>query len=812
MSDTSANYNQVIEFLNSRRFFCFKNKNNIILDKETGLLWADIPQFRQNDIDMEQAKKQLRKYDFGFPSFRIPNKEEICALYKGGNPLQLGTLRKVATDGSFKTIGDIVSNKRITPAYTHGYFFPCSDYLSQKYLKGSPESLLSMLLENDLTPFSDFPSIVKAYEFLKKEKTVSNCQIPMGIDHKDRKEQILNSISEIEKKCWDLKFKIMDALAKANVWIYSIQGNEKVIWDRNTGLLWQDFDSVTNEYIDKSNAKEELAKLDLGFRGMRLPKESELKDLYGSGYLDNQYKANKTTRILTSSGPKILDSYRLERLTGVSKTTSQSDGYLLPCSDILFEKVKFTQEQYAKISSEKKEYIEWTYVLLNENGIVPVFNNKKLDELCKLYYIEKPALEKELEAIKRDKKSQSAAPPKPVAFSIDAWEILSQYDLGKISSSLYEYCDNVGKLCSSLTETIEDYEKNNAELLENIKKISEHFSGEYIRNDLLSDEENAEFAKGREIISAYCAADLENNKLSLKAIAAEADKLRERLDEAACRFDAVAELGRIESEPHASFVLLAESSIRAINDNLNKINSFAVSEERIVYLAETYEKELQERIDFASMKRGDYITNCEKEYIDKEMAEKWCDEILRLSILRLEVFVFVLKRYLFDDAYTGSDKACKGLCGLLAEHGEKIWDFYVNSRIGVYQKFAFASGGELLDRIETERGLYEATSDFRKKLCELVCDASEEEAKLIIDCTDELCDAPLTHLIALTGVETGGKISAETIAMLEELRKSNFDAMKKDAKYFAEEQMKRDKEFNSLLFKMQKEVSGGVRK
>jgi len=107
----STNYNQVIEFLKSKRFFHFKNINNVIFDKDTGLLWADIPKFRSNEIDMEQAKEQLRKYDFGFPSFRIPNKEEICALYKGGKPLQLGTLRKVATDGSFKTIGDIVSNK-----------------------------------------------------------------------------------------------------------------------------------------------------------------------------------------------------------------------------------------------------------------------------------------------------------------------------------------------------------------------------------------------------------------------------------------------------------------------------------------------------------------------------------------------------------------------------------------------------------------------------------------------------------------------------------------------------------------------------
>lgn len=705
----STNYNQVIEFLKSKRFFHFKNINNVIFDKDTGLLWADIPKFRSNEIDMEQ----LRKYDFGFPSFRIPNKEEICALYKGGNPLQLGTLRKVATDGSFKTIGDIVSNKRITPAYTHGYFFPCSDYLSPKYLKSSPESLLSMLLENDLTPFSDFPSIVKAYEFLKKEKTVSNCQIPMGIDHKDRKEQILNSISEIEKKCWDLKFKIIDALT--NKRIYSIQSNNKVIWDRNTGLLWQDFKDVANEYIDKSDAKYTLVKLNLGFEGMRLPEENELKLLYASGYLDNQYKANKTARVLTSSGPKILDSYRLERLTGVYKTTSRTDGYLFPCSDILFKKVEFAQKQYAKISSGKEEYFELAYVLLNENGIAPVFGDEELDELCKLYYIEKPALEKELKSIKENNKCQHDEPHKYASFSINAREVLSQYDLGKINASLYEYCDNVEKLCSSLIDTIEDYEKNNAELLDSIKKTSELFSGKYVRNDHLTDEENAKFAKGKEIISTYCNADLDKNKLILRAIAAEVKKLRKRLKEASCHHDTVTELGRIEAEPRASFSLLTESSIRAINDTFSKINSFAVSKDRIVYLTATYEKELQERIDFAVVKRNDFIINCEREYIDTDIAEKWCDAILQLSVLRLEVFVMILNSCLTDNPSMSYNKSYKELCELLAEHGEKVWDFYQTFRIGIYQKFAFASGGKLLDRIETERGIYEATSEFRKK-------------------------------------------------------------------------------------------------
>ncbi len=85
------------------------------------------------------------------------------------------------------------------------------------------------------------------------------------------------------------KFKIIDALT--NNRIYSIQGNNKVIWDRNTGLLWQDFKDVANEYIDKSDAKYTLVKLNLGFEGMRLPEENELKLLYASGYLDNQYKA-----------------------------------------------------------------------------------------------------------------------------------------------------------------------------------------------------------------------------------------------------------------------------------------------------------------------------------------------------------------------------------------------------------------------------------------------------------------------------------------------------------------------------------------
>lgn len=268
-------------------------------------------------------------------------------------------------------------------------------------------------------------------------------------------------------------------------------------------------------------------------------------------------------------------------------------------------------------------------------------------------------------------------------------------------------------------------------------------------------------------------------------------------------------LGSIEAEPRASFALLFHVIVDAVNRSYYKIESFVNKQDCFIYISDTYIERYKYYLDFVSEGYIKFIQKCEIDDIDKEIAEKWFAELRDNMFIHLNSLIEIIDYYIGVKSGTEDKNHYKELCDLLLMHHDIISDFFNNKRKDIYKKYAFKTYGDILEKLETERSIYENTSDFRKKVYDLIFKSAKNEAALIVKCTEKICDKPLDQLSDLKDFDEMKKISIETFDKLEKIKKRNFMVMEKDAKYYAEEQEKRDSEFTSLLFKMQKELIKG---
>ena len=175
------------------------------------------------------------------------------------------------------------------------------------------------------------------------------------------KEDIERAISSIDQRFKESRTDMISAIEEQR--LYDIVGNDKVFLDIKTGLLWSELCYMPEEQFSLSQGKSKVWELELGFEKFRIPKFTEFKELIQSGYLDNQ---DETDSFLIDIKPRSLRSIKYVGIPDFSKS-----GYLLPCSDILFEKTQFKKTEYYKtMKSNSYKRFELAYTLITNNQLL----------------------------------------------------------------------------------------------------------------------------------------------------------------------------------------------------------------------------------------------------------------------------------------------------------------------------------------------------------------------------------------------------------------------------------------------------------
>ena len=656
---------------------------------------------------------------------------------------------------------------------------------------------------------------------------------------KAKKESLEKKLAEIEKLCTEEnENKILDAI-KNQRWFF-FKNKTKVLMDKKTGYLWANLDyfpyckeGEENYYLDENELNNVIKGYDFsGMKNFRIPNPYELWDMIN----------DKTFPFQTGDGWNILYKYywlvnyegniRSKDLDceGPTNYLSYERSYLLPCSDILVKDTSYAKDisNENKIFSDK-EKAKFTLDLFIKNDLEPIFkpiydeegnptlyNESECEEITKLYrkiYIEKELIIEELKPIIEEFNKLISQSKISIDFNYE--EFLEKYDVESIDKSIIKYYQAVQKWTTELIDKLDDYEKEKEEIIKDFNLISLKLSKEYEDSKSLTEEENELLKKRQKYFEKKLSLGMNTTKRKLISVKEDADNIEYRLDEIDDGDNPIKELGIIENETRASFSLLAENTAKIIKNALKKLEFFEENRSYVIKSIDIWEKWTEDYKVFKTTYKEDLKTTSEEDGIEEEIWSNWYKEWQNKRFIIENKIQTAIDRGL-KVSTRSLDKKDKiqnvmnyvMMINALEKYKKSIDKFYLEERKAIYQKYAFVPGGDLQEKFESEQMIYNYVSEFYNDIQKIIFSCKSTEDRIfILKWANDIMELQIDEVLDFVANKDLQKISKKILDEFSDIKKKNYDVYISDAKAYGEAKAKRDKEYNSLIFKMRKEIS-----
>ena len=143
------------------------------------------------------------------------------------------------------------------------------------------------------------------------------------------------------------------------------------------------------------------------------------------------------------------------------------------------------------------------------------------------------------------------------------------------------------------------------------------------------------------------------------------------------------------------------------------------------------------------------------------------------------------------------------LIELLLLYKKNMDTFYLEERKNAHQKFAFQAGGDLQEKFEVESELYKITATFQKSLQDIIFSLEKSADRIfLLKWADCLLDIQIDVILDFVKDKELSKISQTVLLEFADLKRKNYESFITDAQAYSEERAAREKQYNSLIFKM----------
>ena len=596
--------------------------------------------------------------------------------------------------------------------------------------------------------------------------------------------------------------KIIQAIAKQSFFFFINKLN--VVFEKTSGLFWPNMNKIDHKCCEKIGAP--FTDIE-GLSGWRFPDAREIfsfatnkKNPFrkgGCNYLMN------CRYFWTANG-----SYSFADLCDNTSGSSYSDRAFLPCTSALTDNSRYavltsgndnilSPEQRAKLILE----------LFLEKNLVPAFDDKAITPIFEKIYLEKPPLLKQLQEV--EAKIAELQNKVELTLDFDYLPLMEKYDLPAIEKSVIKYYEAVQSWCDEMLDKLNDYEKSHADLIADFNQIGGMLANKYIANDKLSETENDLLAARQAFFRKKLALSMGGVKRKIVAVKQQADALEDRLEDVDEGNDALHQLAAIEKEPLVSFPFLAENTAKIIRNALRTTEYFRTHREFIKFAITAWDSWSKDYLHFKTAGFAQIQSSCQEDSIEDEVWQVWCQDWSDLRYKVEQKLQPLIERGLKGDIPTiqGDKNVIEELVKVLAAYKAAIDNFFLEDRKAVYQNFFFQAGGELQEKFESELKLYRCTVKLQSDLQKLIFNCSEVEDRMfILTWASDLLNIQIDELLTYVADQRFTKISEKVLSDFAQLRLQNLDVYLNDAKVYGQEKERREKEFNSLMFKMRKEA------
>lgn len=642
----------------------------------------------------------------------------------------------------------------------------------------------------------------------------------------NRIEQKLNNINEEINNLSSTGIdRILEAI-KEQRW-YFFKNKPKVLMDRETGLLWPNLDYFEyikgeSEYYTLEESFYILEDLEIdGYSGWEFANKNQIIKMIHDKSFPFQQGNNKRindycywicfdeyTRNIYNSNVLIID------LDDYSMKVNEFSGALIPCYN------KLTNNSYAKdIIKENKVYterekLEFTLNIFINNGLQPIFKNEDLTELYKKIYIEKPLLLEKLNELQEQ--INEVQQEVLLSSTFNYKNALVKYDIEEIDNSVIKYYEAVNTWIDELMDKMKYYESVKSEVIRACNVIGLTLSKKYEDSPNLTDEENSLLKERQSYFKRHFELGMSDVNSKLLAVKRQAQDIEDRIDDINNGNNSIKELALLENESRASFSFIAENTANIIKNALIKIEYFEKNMEFVTLAVKVWDEWTEDYKVFKISKREELKNISEGDGIEKEVWERWYTDWNNSRFIMEKQLLPLIQRGLKGEIITNKVKAnedikseniIKILLEILKEYKEKVDDFYLEERKGIYQKFAFQVGGDLQEKFEAESRLFKITATFQEKLQQVIFSVDKVEDRMfLLEWSNSLTDLQIDEILYFIKDKELSKISQNVLREFADLKCKNYDIFISDAKSYSQELARRENQYNSLIFKMRKDL------
>lgn len=606
--------------------------------------------------------------------------------------------------------------------------------------------------------------------------------------------------------------RILEAI-KNQRW-YFFKNKPKVLMDKLTGILWANLDYFpwnnngrTYRNDDRFNIVKKW-KVD-GIENWQIPKANEFKFMIKEKSFPFIQGGNYRIKgclqwVVNDSG-----SYPDINLNNLD-IESYNDGYILPCNYSLVQ----NSDYVTNISENnpvytEKERLQFTLDLFVQNDLWPIFDNDEVTNLFKKIYFEKPRLVEQLQEVQTQiDKLQTVV---LLSSEFDYMQLLAKYNLAGIDKSVIKYYQAVQNWTDELLEKLSYFEQQKEDVINDFNVISLKLSKKYEENGNLTAEENSLLRKRQQFFKSRLSLGMNTVKNQLLLIKQQADDLEERIDDINNDENSFALMAELENEKRPSFAFIAENTATIVKNALKKIEYFEANRRFVVAAIDIWEQWTEDYKIFKTKDKEELKNSAEQDGIDESIWQGWYADWQKLRFTIEEKIQPALARGLKGDIPTEKENeitVIEQLIRCLEMYKENIDKFYLEERKSIYQKYAFAPGGDLQDKFEAESELYKRTAKFQSDLQEIIFSCSKTADRMfILKWAENLLDIQIDEIIAFVADKDLQQISREVLQSFSALKQKNYDAYLNDAKAYSQEKANREKQYNSLMFKMRNELN-----
>ena len=378
-----------------------------------------------------------------------------------------------------------------------------------------------------------------------------------------QKNDLLKQINQINASSENID-KILNAI-KNQRWFY-FEGKPKVIFDRNTNLLWADLNyfpyskggNVRPYLYYLSEIRELITSTNLkgidGYTAWQIPTPSELWNLVEDEtfkYIEGgTWRIKKVDRYCVYFNGK----YQAKDLDDYGEYIDIRDDVnccVIPCNHKLVS----------------KDNSKSTLDIFVENNLIPSFNDESIVILYKQIFINRATLLKQLADVQA--KIDSLQKVIFISSNFNFEEILINYDISAIDRSIFKYIAAVKSLAETFLDKIEIYEAEKRNIINECTAITSEL------NDIR--------------LARLLKLDMDYVKFSICSLKTQTETIEEQIEKINLSDHSLIGLAEIESKPRASFNFIAENLGNLVKNALLKIEFYEAHSDFVKYVVEAWQ-------------------------------------------------------------------------------------------------------------------------------------------------------------------------------------------------------------------------------